>query len=60
MDGVVIDKQTLILILGGMVSTILIPWACWITISVFYLRQEIAILKQIFAMLKENVSKPKP
>lgn len=36
-------------------SLIIIPWTIWVTASLFNQRQEIALLKQIFEVLKKKL-----
>lgn len=34
---------------------IVIPWVVWITVNIFQVRQELALLKQIFALLEKKL-----
>jgi hypothetical protein len=36
-------------------GAIAIPWCIWCTTSIFQIRQELAILKQIFELLKKKL-----
>lgn len=55
--GLIMDQNTLLMVLGGGFTTIFVPFMVWMVASIFYLKQEVAVMRQIFDMLKAKLDK---
>jgi hypothetical protein len=41
-------------LLEVIMAGIVVPWTVWVTVSIFQQRQELALLRQIFQLLKDE------